>query len=61
MEKLIIHFVKSLFSDRFKSLFKKYRRFNAINKLDQKMLSYVNFRNKKSTCRYTQRSWKISR
>lgn len=45
MEKFIINFFKSLFSARFKSFIKKYRRFNAINKLDQKMLSYINYRN----------------
>lgn len=45
MEKFIINFFKSLFSDRFKNFFKKYRRFNAINKLDQKMLNYINYRN----------------
>ena len=45
MEKFIITFFKSLFSARSKSFFKKYRRFNAINKLDQKMLSYINYRN----------------
>ena len=33
----------SIFPKKFKTFFKKFRKFNALNKLDQKMLDYINY------------------
>ena len=33
----------SLFSKKLKTFFKKFRKYNALNKLDEKMLNYINF------------------
>ena len=38
-------FVTSLFSQKIKTFFKKFRKFNALNNLDKKMLNYMNFKN----------------
>ncbi len=38
-------FITSLFSQKTKTFFKKFRKFNALNNLDKKMLRYMNFKN----------------
>ena len=38
-------FVTSLFPQKIKTFFKKFRKFNALNNLDKKMLGYINFNN----------------
>lgn len=38
-------FIKSLFPKKLKTFFKKFRKFNALNQLDKKMLEFLNYEN----------------
>ena len=37
--------IKGLFTAKFKTYFKKFRKFNALQEIDKKMLKYINYRN----------------
>ena len=43
INKIIIK-LKGLFSANFKNLFKKFKKFNAYNDLDKKLLKYINYK-----------------
>ena len=38
-------FITSLFPKKLKTFFKKFRKFNALNQLDKKMLEFINYEN----------------
>ena len=40
-----MNFIKSFIPKKYKTYFKKFRKFNALNDLDKKMLQYVNYNN----------------
>lgn len=40
-----MRFISSLFPKKLKTFFKKYRKFNALNQLDKKMLEFINYEN----------------
>jgi len=40
-----MRFISSLFSKKLKTFFKKFRKFNALNQLDKKMLEFINYEN----------------